>query len=165
MTPIKNRGRPSWDFVRPSSQSSSALPPPRPPPPPRYATKWPLIPPHLGPPHLGPQGAHGSPCGIHWVRIQGAIKFGRQVFHPERPPRLRKSTFSGFVAHFRPENRQVFSVQTAPIGCTKGRKRRKIGPFLTKPHFVKLQRKIEISRLFQFQIFFWVPIVSPRLLP
>ena len=56
-------------------------------------------------------------------------------------------TFSMFFNFFRvrnffgPENGQVFSVRTAPIGGARGRRRKKIALFLTKTYFLKPHQK------------------------
>ena len=60
----------------------------------------------------------------------------------------------------------VFSVCTAPIGGTRGQKRKKVAPFLTQTHFLKPQREIKILTFFSifsgqfFLSFFCRPGIS-----
>ena len=64
--------------------------------------------------------------------------------------------FNPFFDFFRGPNffglktAEVFSVRTAPIWCTKGRKRRKITPFSTKAHFLNQQQKKNQEFFFRF---------------
>ena len=55
----------------------------------------------------------------------------------------------------RPENGQVFSVRTAPIGGTKGRKRKRIAPFSTK---TKFSNKNRFQQFFRAR--FFLPVGS-----
>ena len=88
-----------------------------------------------------------------------------RCFIQNGPQDREKSTFSAFVAHFGPENGEVFSVHTAPVGCTKGPKRRKV---FDQNNFFETATRNKISRLF-FDFFRvrklcvgWVPNLQNR---
>ena len=64
-------------------------------------------------PHIsGPKGGMGAYMGFTGSAFSVRSNLVGRVFHPEQHPRPGKSTFSAFLAHFRPENGQVFSVRT-----------------------------------------------------
>ena len=160
---MKNRGRPSCDFVRPSPRPSSALQPP--PPPPRSATKWPLIPPQTP----TPWGRRGT-----WVPTWDSLGLNSacdQIWSAAVSPRTAPKT--GKIYFFRASGpfracKQLSLFSTHPQeGGTKGRKQKKtakITPFSTKLHFLNLQRKIKVSTcfsIFSASIFFLALRMAP----
>ena len=147
MTIIKNRGRPSWDFVSPRLKTKNrpkSL---------RFRRKEFF---------LNPQQnfKKGKKPIFFWIQIvfcRKTVKYFQWARPPERAPRAEnektrsvltknknlkpqrkmKSSISFVSEFFLPENGLVFSVPTAPIGGTKGPKK-KIVLFSTKTHFLKL---------------------------
>ena len=75
------------------------------PPPP---TRDEMAPSHPKTPISRAPGAHRTPNGVRWARIQRAIKFGWRAVHPERPPGPQKSTSGVFLTRFGPRTAAKF---------------------------------------------------------
>ena len=86
----------------------------------------------------------GGTKGQKRKKIVKIALFSTQTHFLKPQQKIKFSTcFSIFFGskNFWPENGSVFSVCTAPIGCTKGRKRKKIALFSTKTHFLEAATK------------------------
>ena len=152
-TLIKNRGRPSWDFVGPSPRPSSALPPPGPPP----LVRDKMAPNPASNPHiLGPKGQMGAHVGLIGFAFSVRSNLVSRCFAQNSPKDRENPLFQRLWPILGLKAAKSFQCASRE-GGTKSRKRKINRSIFDENTSLETATKNEIKPFFRFfggQIFF-----------